>query len=92
MEQIDEQLQYVIKRIKETRKEKSISQLELSTKTNMSQSFIASMERGYKHPSVMTLLRIASALEVSPKTFFPEIEKNTKDETKDTIIKLVNSL
>ena len=92
MEQVDEQLKYVIGRIKEIRKEKSISQLELSVKTNMSQSFLASLERGNKFPSVLTMLRIASALEVSPKIFFPEIEKKTKDEIKDTIIKLVNSL
>ena len=86
------QLQCVIKRIKEIRKEKSISQLELSVKTNMSQSFLASVENGKKQPSVLTLLRIASALEVSPRIFFPETDKKTKEEIKDSIIDLVRSL
>ena len=58
----------------------------------MSQSFLASVERGKKQPSVLTLLRIASALDVNPGTFFPEIEKKPKDEIKDTIINLVRSL
>ena len=92
MEQPDKQLQYVIGRIKEIRKEKSISQLELSVKTNMSQSFLASVENGKKQPSVLTLLRIASALEVSPKTFFPETGEKSKDEIKDSIINLLRSL
>ena len=92
MEHVDRQLQYVISRIKEIRKQKSISQLELSVKTNMSQSFLASVEKGKKQPSVLTLLRIASALEVSPKCFFPESEKKSDDEIKDSIIKLVRSL
>ena len=82
----------MIRRIREIRKEKSISQLELSTKSNMSQSFLASVERGKKQPSVLTLLRIASALEVSPRTFFPETGPRPKDEIKDIIIGLVRSL
>ena len=92
MEHVDVQLQYVIKRIKEVRKEKSLSQLELAVKTNMSQSFLASVERGKKQPSVLTLLRIASALEVNPGVFFPENVKNSKDAIKDTIINLIRSL
>jgi transcriptional regulator with XRE-family HTH domain len=92
MEQLDRQLEHVIKKIKEIRIQKSISQLELSLKTNMSQSFLASVEKGKKQPSVLTLLRIASALEVSPRTFFPEIEKRSRDEMKETIINLVHSL
>ena len=92
MGHIDEQLQHVIRRIKEIRKEKSMSQLELSEKANMSQSFLASVERGKKQPSVRTLLRLADALEVSPKVFFPAIKKMSKHETKDAIIDLVRSL
>ena len=92
MEETKKQLQYVVGRIREIRVQKSISQLELSVKTNMSQSFLASVEKGKKQPSVLTLLRIASALEVSPKIFFPETEKNPKEEIKDTIINLVRSL
>jgi len=92
MEDADKQLQYVISRIKEIRTQKSISQLELSVRSSLSQSFLASVEKGKKQPSVLTLLRIASALEVSPKSFFPESTDTPKDEVKDSIISLVRSL
>jgi len=92
MEDVNKQLQYVISRIKEIRTQKSISQLELSVKANLSQSFLASLEKGKKQPSVLTLLRLAYALEVSPKCFFPENQDTPKDEIKDTIISLVRSL
>ena len=92
MEDVNKQLQYVISRIKEIRRQKSISQLELSMKSNLSQSFLASLEKGKKQPSVLTLLRLARALEVSPKIFFPENEDMPKDEIKDTIINLVRAL
>ena len=92
MDKINEQLQFVINRIKQIRIQKSMSQLELSVKSNLSQSFLASIERGKKQPSVLTLLRIASALDVNPKHFFPDSEVKSKDEIKDTIINLVRSM
>jgi len=88
----EEQLRFVINRIKEIRTQKRISQLELSTTSNLSQSFLASVENGKKQPSVLTLLRIAKALDVSPKIFFPEINAKSKEETKQTIVDLVHSL
>ncbi|MCL2763781.1 MAG: helix-turn-helix transcriptional regulator [Treponema sp.] len=92
MEDVNEQLKYVIGRIKEIRTQKSISQLELSVKSNLSQSFLASLEKGKKQPSVLTILRIASALNVSPKIFFPENDSASNDDIKDNIINLVKAL
>ena len=86
------QLQYVISKIKEIRVQKSMSQLELSVESNLSQSFLASVEKGKKQPSVLTLLRIANALDVNPQRFFPESENKSKDEIKHTIINLVRTL
>ena len=51
-----------------------MSQLELSLRANLSQSFLACVESGKKQPSVMTLLRIANALKVNPAQFFSEEE------------------
>ena len=92
MEDVYKQLQFVIGKIKEIRVKKSMSQLELSVNSNLSQSFLASVEKGKKQPSVLTLLRITSALNVSPKAFFPESEMQSKEEIKDLINNLVNSL
>jgi transcriptional regulator with XRE-family HTH domain len=92
MEEANEQLQYVIDRIKDIRIQKSMSQLELAFKANMSQSFLASVEKGKKQPSVLTLLRIANALHVNPKNFFPENKNTSKEDIKDNIISLLRSL
>ena len=86
------QLKFVIDKIREIRKQKSVSQLELSVESNLSQSFLASVEKGKKQPSVLTLLRIANALDVSPRRFFPESQEISNDEKKEIIIDLIRSL
>jgi transcriptional regulator with XRE-family HTH domain len=90
---IGEQLQYVIDKIKSIRIKKGISQMELSLRSNLSQSFIVNIEKGRKQPSVLTLIRIAEALEVNPQDFFPEIlDINTKEHTKEKIRNLLDLL
>jgi len=90
---ISEQLQYIIERIKTIRVKKGISQMDLSLRSNLSQSFIANLEKGKKQPSVLTLIRIADALNVNPQDFFPEsANSNTKEETKEKICKLLDLL
>ena len=92
----EETLEYVISSIRRIRKAKNMSQLELSVKANMSQSFLANLETGKKEPSAMTLIRIADALEVSPREFFPESKNdsniNVKNEIKNEIIELLAKL
>lgn len=89
-------LDYVISSIRRIRKAKKLSQLELSVRAGMSQSFIANLELGKKEPSVMTLIRIADALEASPRDFFPEsaspntaaMKKQIKQEIKNLLEQL----
>jgi len=69
---ISDQLQYIIERIKVIRTKNRVSQMDLSLRSNLSQSFIANLEKGKKQPSVLTLIRIADALNVNPQDFFPE--------------------
>ena len=92
----EETLDYVVASIRRIRKSKNFSQLDLSVKASMSQSFIANLETGKKEPSAMTLIRIAEALEVSPREFFPENEReseiNVKNEIKQDIINLLSKL
>ncbi|MDR2865478.1 MAG: helix-turn-helix domain-containing protein [Spirochaetaceae bacterium] len=92
MGSIENQLNFVIERIKNVRLQKSISQLELSLRSHLSLSFIASIETGKKQPSVLTLLKIADALEVSPRIFFPEYKNMSKREIKDEIESLLAML
>jgi transcriptional regulator with XRE-family HTH domain len=92
MESVENQLRGVVERIRAIRVRKSMSQLELSLRANLSQSFLACVESGKKQPSVLTLLRIANALEVNPTLFFPEAENDSREETKARIIKLIQTL
>jgi len=90
---IGEQFQYVIGKIKSTRINKGVSQMELSLRSDMSQSFIANIEKGKKQPSVLTLIRIANALEVNPQDFFSGyFGSDTKEQTKEKIRKLLERL
>jgi len=91
--EIGEQLQHIIGKIKSIRTIKGVSQMELSLRSNLSQSFIANLEKGKKQPSVLTLIRIADALNVNPQDFFPEpFNSDTKEQTKDKILKLLDLL
>ena len=90
---IGEQLQYIIKKIKIIRIRQGVSQMELSLRSNLSQSFIANLEKGKKQPSVLTLIRIADALNVNPQEFFQEsINSDTKEQIKAKIHKLLELL
>ncbi len=92
----EEVLKYVSYAIRTIRKQKNISQMELCLRANMSQGFLTNIETGKKEPSAMTLIRIAEALEVSPREFFPEITKesdiNVKNEIKSEIMELLARL
>ena len=91
-----EVLKYVSYAIRAIRKQKNISQMELCLRANMSQGFLTNIETGKKEPSAMTLIRIAEALEVSPREFFPESTSesniNVKNEIKSEIIELLARL
>ena len=92
----EEVLKYVSYAIRAIRKQKNISQMELCLRANMSQGFLTNIETGKKEPSAMTLIRIAEALEVSPREFFPESTSesdiNVKNEIKSEIMELLARL
>jgi transcriptional regulator with XRE-family HTH domain len=72
------------------RVQRGISQMELSLRANISQSFFASLEKGKKQPSAFTIIKIAAALEVHPKEFFPaKTSTPDKQRVKDEIINLL---
>ena len=90
---IEEKLDIVITRIRKIRIEKGISQQELANIANFSQSFLANVESGKKKPSLLTILRIAEALNVNPREFFSESPTEiTKEEIKSQIINLLEKI
>ena len=71
--------------------------MELSLRSNLSQSFVANLEKGKKMPSVHTILKIADAMNVNAKDFFPDPPLATSGEyeklqIKKQIISLLENL
>ena len=89
---IEDDMNFVINKIREIRIEKKISQLELANIANFSQSFLANVESGKKKPSLLTILRIAEAFNVNPREFFPKTTTNSKEELKTQLRDLIEQL
>ena len=89
---IEDDMNFVINKIREIRIEKKISQLELANIANFSQSFLANVESGKKKPSLLTILRIAEALNVNPREFFPKTTTNSKEELKTQLRDFIEQL
>lgn len=62
------------------RKEKGMSQMELATKSNLTQSTISTMEKSDFYPSMYSFLRVCEGLEITPSQFFE------KDGDKDAVL------
>jgi transcriptional regulator with XRE-family HTH domain len=54
------------KRVRELRKAKNLSQLELAEKVDVSRGYIGLLENGERNPSLETITEIAIALGVKP--------------------------
>lgn len=62
-------------RIKELRKERNLTQLDLAAKSDMEESALQRIEAGRTNPTLKTLLKISNALEdVKLSQFFIDIE------------------
>lgn len=60
--------------VREARAEMRISQEELGLRTGVHRNYIGGIERGERNPSVVTICRLADALEVPPSELFREAE------------------
>ena len=69
-------LAYVINKMRKIRISKDMSQMELCLRANMSQSFLANLEAGKKQPSLLSIIRIAKALDVNPRVLIQRARKS----------------
>lgn len=78
---MDDQKQRIMKevgdRIKYFRRLKSVSQEELALQANLNPAYFGQVERGVKCPTIDTLCKIASALEVSPAELLQSDDRPT---------------
>jgi transcriptional regulator with XRE-family HTH domain len=54
------------KRVRELRKERGLSQVELAAKVGIDRSYMGFLERGERNPSLEVIAKIAEALNVTP--------------------------
>jgi transcriptional regulator with XRE-family HTH domain len=54
------------KRVRELRKERGLSQVELAAKVGIDRSYMGFLERGERNPSLEVIAKIAEALSVTP--------------------------
>lgn len=54
------------KRVREIRKERGLSQVELAAKVGIDRSYMGFLERGERNPSLEVIAKIAEALNVTP--------------------------
>ena len=69
-------------RIRDLRKKKGLSQMELGWKAKLHHTYVGAVERGEKNVSVMTIDKISKALGVSLSDIFNLPPKEIKDSNK----------
>jgi transcriptional regulator with XRE-family HTH domain len=61
-------------RIRYLRKQKGMSQLDLSLEAGVNKNYISDLERGSRNPSITLLEKIARALDIDLSTLFKGIQ------------------
>ncbi|PGK51822.1 transcriptional regulator [Priestia megaterium] len=62
--------------LKRKRKEKRLSQQHLANKSELNRTYISLMERGLKAPSLTTIFKLSSTLEIEASTLIQELERD----------------
>jgi len=68
---IDHQLQEFGKKVKEFRRARGLTQLDLAESSELDRKTISRIENHQYSPSLITIFSIASALEIEPKDLMP---------------------
>lgn len=63
------------KRVRELRKERGLSQVELASKVGIDRSYMGFLERGERNPSLEMIAKIAEALSVTPDELLKQSAK-----------------
>ena len=66
--------------LREHRRKNKISQEALALQSGLDRTFMSKLERGIRQPTLMSLFKIANALNISPSQIISEVESLvTKD-------------
>lgn len=72
--EISGELQLIARRLRKARKEKNMTQLELSLQAGISQNMVACIEAGKRNPTFQTLIYMCRALDVQLSDILKDIE------------------
>lgn len=61
--------------VRELRQEKNISQQKLAELANLDRSYVSEVENGYKAPTIITVSKIADALDIRASEMFQLVEQ-----------------
>lgn len=65
--------------LKELREESGFTQEQLAFKSDLDRTYISLLERGLRMPTVITLFRLSSALDIQPESFVKKIRITIED-------------
>ncbi len=65
--------------LKDLRTERKISQEKLADFCNLDRTYISLLERGLRQPTILTIFKIAEALQISPSDLIKKIELYNED-------------
>ena len=76
------------RRLREEREKAKLSQLDLAFKAELSQNLVNFIETGKRIPNLHTILKLCTALNITPAILFDDPEEE-KEKAKQKIIELV---
>lgn len=85
---LEEQEQFVYRRLRAERENAHFSQTELSLESGVSQNMITYIENGKRTPTLSTILRLCNALKIEPGALFPKSDEE-KQAAKNIVLDLI---
>ena len=61
--------------VRQLRKERKLSQQELAFEGDIDRTFVSLLENGHKQPSLLTIFRLAAALQLTPSELVRQVEQ-----------------
>ncbi len=96
---MEKEIVLIARRLRKARKQKKLTQLDLSFKSGVSQNMIACIEAGKRNPSFQTMIKLCRALDIRLSDILKDIEPvaNTSEtayrkKVKDEIIMHLNAI
>jgi transcriptional regulator with XRE-family HTH domain len=68
--------------LRQQRKQARLTQEQLALAADLQRNFVSELERGQKQASMMTLFKLASALQVTPHEFVRQLQETVDERRK----------